>query len=304
MDALLKSIIERIGANLFLGISVVVFLTAIVLHKKFILPKLNNTKDIKTKRKLEHQKEQMIVDISQSESSLLFPMPHNNKFGLINTNGKWVIRPQFNKIKPLEGSNLFGASIDGERLGIIDNKGNWVIEPIFEDIANFHDGLAIAKRNGKYGFVDTKGTWLIQPIFENMYKFHDGLAGAKLGDKYGFIDSKGTWVIQPIFKYIGNFQDGKAVVSLSEGKLGLIDKSGTIKHTIVSSYSLTHLNGEESGGVFKIIQSGGDSIKRYGVIDIKGNWVIQPILEDIGNFHDGLAIAEIDGHWGDYRYQR
>ncbi|MEI6308371.1 MAG: WG repeat-containing protein [bacterium] len=37
---------------------------------------------------------------------------------------------------------------------------------------------------------------------------------------------------------------------------------------------------------------------RYGYIDLAGNIVIQPKFQDVGDFYDGLAAAELEDRWG------
>ena len=37
---------------------------------------------------------------------------------------------------------------------------------------------------------------------------------------------------------------------------------------------------------------------KYGYIDKKGNWVIQPIFDRALNFTEGLAIVEVNGKYG------
>jgi uncharacterized protein (TIGR02145 family) len=37
---------------------------------------------------------------------------------------------------------------------------------------------------------------------------------------------------------------------------------------------------------------------KLGFIDVKGNWVIQPMFQSVREFHEGLAVAQINGKWG------
>jgi hypothetical protein len=87
-----------------------------------------------------------------------------------------------------------------DKCGIIDKNGNWVIQPIFDSLWTFEEGLARAGKGGrKFGFIDKNGNWVIQPIFDFIGSFKDGLATAEINGKFGFIDKKGNWVIQPIY---------------------------------------------------------------------------------------------------------
>jgi S1-C subfamily serine protease len=64
--------------------------------------------------------------------------------------------------------------------------GSIVAPPQFESILKFSEGLAAARKEGKWGWINAKGEWIIQPLFEFPYPdaspvlvagyFQDGLA--------------------------------------------------------------------------------------------------------------------------------
>ncbi|EAL1455719.1 WG repeat-containing protein, partial [Campylobacter coli] len=52
--------------------------------------------------------------------------------------------------------------------GFIDKNGEFAIKPKFDDIWDFSEGLAKVKLNGKYGFIDKNGDFVIKPKFDDI----------------------------------------------------------------------------------------------------------------------------------------
>ena len=124
----------------------------------------------------------------------------DDKIGFINSDGKWIIEPQFDKARAM---NLDLAPISiGKKWGFVDINGKIVIDPQFEDAETFADnGLAPVKAK-KWGFVDKNGTLVIPAEsditagFSTLFKsnekgFVDGLARVKKNKNWGFIDKSG-----------------------------------------------------------------------------------------------------------------
>ncbi len=92
----------------------------------------------------------------------------NKKFGYINTNGEFVIKPQF------DDAENFGSQEEeplalvrvGNKYGYIDKSGNYVISLQFDDADSF-----------SIDFSEVPDKWAFT------------LAKVKVGDKWGFIDN-------------------------------------------------------------------------------------------------------------------
>jgi hypothetical protein len=78
--------------------------------------------------------------------------------------------------------------------GYINRRTNQVIIPaIYEGLKEFSEGLAAAKRFGKWGFINEKGDMVIDFKFDKVGKFNDGAAFATYAGKNGYIDEKGSF---------------------------------------------------------------------------------------------------------------
>ena len=144
----------------------------------------------------------------------------------------------------------------GEKWGYVDSEGKWLINPQFESVDAFHEGWAVVQReNGEYGFTDTDGkimndawykgatrfssgkAWVVAentaPVLIDtkgnklsevrealrVYSYTEGLAMALVKDEktgrtlYGYLDGKGKWAIKPQFESVGAFSEGRAAVA-------------------------------------------------------------------------------------------
>jgi hypothetical protein len=135
----------------------------------------------------------------------------NDKYGLMNTMGELLNDVRYNAINGF--SEGFTAANDGGK----QSGSGW--------FKSFEGG---------WGFLDEKGQVAVAMQFDNVTYFSDGLAAAKKDGKWGYIDNKGNWIIQPSFADTpGPFQNGIAKIEIKEGehwdspsKLGYIDKTG------------------------------------------------------------------------------
>ena len=86
--------------------------------------------------------------------------------------------------------------------GLIDTDGNWVVMPEFEMIEDMFDDKgycpASIKNNDSYfyavkcGFIGRNGQWLIETIYDDVEEFNkSGLARCKLDRHFGYINRSG-----------------------------------------------------------------------------------------------------------------
>lgn len=72
---------------------------------------------------------------------------------------------------------LFSVQLD-EKWGYIDSTGKFVIRPQFDDAYNFSDnGLALVQMGDKWGYIDKTGSYVIESQFDRAAPFlENGLA--------------------------------------------------------------------------------------------------------------------------------
>lgn len=197
----------------------------------------------------------------------------------------------------------------------IDNQSGEVISHYYYDQASpFIEGMARVSRNGLWGFIDTKGDEVIECKFLNAFDFNQGIASVSTGklvytgnirhtenEKYGAIDKKGNILINLTFSYINQFKDGIAIAKFNNdihGMYGWINKTGGWQ--IMPKYS--SCNDFDEYGMAKVqiekritTDSSSISSQKYGYINYKGDYLIQPIFDYLGDFINNKAVAKLGG---------
>ncbi|MBE2895606.1 hypothetical protein HPC38_01780 [Pasteurellaceae bacterium HPA106] len=213
-------------------------------------------------------------DFNKSYSKKSF----NQKWGIIDGNGKWIIEPIFDSIEKLKNGNF----------KVILNRFISEINPVAQtynpigvfntingkrSLATFHEGLVKYEISGLWGYLDQDFRVAIKNQFAYSANFYEGLAAVKTFDNlWGFIDRKGFLKISSKFNCVYRFQEGLAAVNLGGydngsycegGKWGFITRDGQWKIQPVLDHASSFKNGKA-----KITFQG-----QTGVIDRNGQWV-------------------------------
>ena len=174
-----------------------------------------------------------------------------DEWALIDKSGVEVTKKHFSSNDPIgQFSNGLAAVRFKDKWGFINNNGDFVIKPQYDDADNFSEGLAAVRMGCNYGFVDARGKFVIAPIYSWARKFSDGLASVAVGSRpdyyfktkkgliphcsetlspQGYINKSGKMVIAPDFEHAFPFSNGVAQVSFGEPSdvIGAIGMRGT-----------------------------------------------------------------------------
>ena len=103
----------------------------------------------------------------------------------------------------------------GAKFGYINPEGDFVIRPTYIGSGYFSHGLAPAQDEAtrQWGFINRKGEWAIKPQFSKVKEFSNGLAAVWKDFKWGYISPEGETIIEPQYRAAGNFVDGYAFIS-------------------------------------------------------------------------------------------
>jgi len=230
-----------------------------------------------------------------SGTSPLFPAPLGTSWGFIDNRGKTLIAPRFEAALPFS-EDLAAVKREG-RWGYIDRNGSEVIPIRYRAAQSFRNGVAIVDTglpDHLVGRIDTSGAWVTPPLFRSL-SAADTPDGLLLGQKepaegLGFYDRSGNLVLGPYFLAFP-FSQGHARVKTgvrSGSDDWLIDTSGTLltKKPLV-------LDGIRfSEGLIAIRQD-----RKLGYMDLDGNIAVEPRYDQGGEFAEGLAAVQLQGHW-------
>lgn len=168
--------------------------------------------------------------------------------------------------------------------GYIGERGDWDITPRFLSAMEFNQGLAAVRDTCGWGFIDIHGCYKIPPQFACVTSFSEGLSAVAMLNKFGYIDTQGEMVIPPRYDKTTHIRQG----------LGLVKKGN--KYGFISAKKRKMAISAK----FDYAQSFCESVavamvnKKYGYIDLKGNWIIKPQFDYAQSCHNGKALVEIN----------
>lgn len=223
---------------------------------------------------------------------------------------------------------LATISIANKGCGYINDKGEVVIPPIYDSATRFHGGFAEVMQGDKEYILDVHGNLTLlrtdsnDSKYEDIGGFSEGLCKVstlKLGMMdlayhsdtsevagiWGFINEKGEEIIEPQYIYAYDFQNGLALVAkgkwtrdekwnnkYNKGRYwtetelwGAIDATGQEVIPCIFDEIDTYY---DEPNVFKA-HYGGWKEGKWGIIDSKGNWLVEPTFSSLGyEYFDGL----------------
>lgn len=259
---------------------------------------------------------------TSSEEPTVFVIGKNEKFGLMDSQGKALTPISYNAIIKLseeyyyvrDGLKWKVMSVNGEEVipssildrfnigwlseglfivnekkgncGAIDAEGNVVIPCIYDELFHFSEGLALVHKNGKAGFIDLNGQEVVPCIYDYGSDFTEGIASVQQKGKWGAIDRTGNVVIDFKYESISRFIDGFAVVE-KESKNGFINKKGEIVVPIIYD-SFSYYNCFIEGMAYPCDKTNWC----VGLVNCRGEQVAPCIYKSIGTFNEGIAVYE------------
>lgn len=235
----------------------------------------------------------------------------DREVGLMDKNGKEIVKPQYSYLYPL-GENYI-AGTNRNKVGIINPQGQWILPPdyfsiskieseqpsaAYDLISGYYNSqadentkfLKVCKKD-LFGIVSADGVIVIPAKYDEIVSFNNGVAGVKIDGKIGFVDTKGNIIISPTYDDATQFAD---LIAVEVGKKWkFIDKFGRA----VSSPPIDRVVNDVGGdwfadGLGPIIQG-----NKIGYINTRGELAI-PAQFDVGfPFSKGYAAVWSGDRW-------
>lgn len=162
------------------------------------------------------------------------------------------------------------------KIFLIDKEGNRLsdtFDDVYADDLHFnvdevsHMPIVIYRKGDLRGFYDVMNNKYVTPaLYEHAFAFSDGLAAVVKDNKVGWIDATGELVIPFMFDYVAGFD------YVFHGEFARI-------------YSMKYLDDKSF-------------VYTAGLIDKKGNVVLQPIYENVSDESNGLFVVRIGKRQG------
>ncbi|MBK9511681.1 MAG: WG repeat-containing protein [Cytophagaceae bacterium] len=224
-------------------------------------------------------------------------------WGWTNFEKKTIVPFVYNQ--PVEGfENGYARVIKNNKYGLVDRDGKEIIKPQYEYLRSFNDdGLAIFQINKKFGLIDKTNKIVAPPKYSDIDQLgRFGLNKVAIIDKtdgygarkFGMIDSKGKEIIKPIYQTIGYVDDkGNFTAETFDNQIITFNYKGEKVES--KAYEII-----ENLGSLKIAKSN----LKYGLID-ENEKVIIPFqylnlsIIDYGHqYFKYLSFQDQSGKWG------
>ena len=235
------------------------------------------------------------------------------KWGFMNRDGRLIVPPQWDQVldfhEGLALVSLFFPSNRTYQSGFVNTNGHLEIPLRSGGASSFSEGLAAVSSNGLCGFMDKSGRMVIPPQWEGGEPFRGGISVVYKTNRFGVIDRTGKTTVEP---ECTGYQLGNPVVVFKQDKKGIIDRTGHVAggrwwdsvrdpppRTMKEARDSNCRDSAEYRP--KVADDYTVKVKRdkkWGLVDINGKIVVEPIWEDVGYSEPGLTPVKQDGKWG------
>jgi hypothetical protein len=160
------------------------------------------------------------------------------KYGAIDQNGKVLVEPQFDEIRPIQDSMYIGLVYhDSAALQKLELRNHWnwgykvkdciVLDKDFRIVTELKEyeyiyywGISrfIVKKNGQFGVLNQKGEVVIPLEYEHISGTNGYYLSGKKG-RYGLINTEGKVVLPIEFNHVDIYE--KAVYVVKDGLTGV-----------------------------------------------------------------------------------
>ena len=191
----------------------------------------------------------------------------NEKFGLIDLQGKEILSPEYDAIYSLKGvsGNLI-IQKDG-KVGLANVSGQVIIEPIYKNVLSLKEGhkneYIIVDENDNQGVISTSGNIIIEPKYKEIKYIDSGENFAVYDGSWKIATNSGNILLDQGYEEIRNIK-GDNVIVKKDGKFGITTTAGEVK--LENQYE--DLNYAFS--IYYIAKKDG----KYGIINLNGETII------------------------------
>lgn len=248
-----------------------------------------------------------------------FIAKYHDQYGISSYEDQTLIDFIYDYVAPSHHDEDFIYVIKNNKCGIYNADFKKLYDPVYDRSLSYwtpSNGVITTRKDGLYGAIECKtGKILIPFVYNRLGDYKEGLFYAQSTDtrQFGYIDRENKTVIQFKYTSANDFSEGYAVVAVYDKKFesrlgtvskdiyGVIDKDGNwvIKPTfgdpLLGITNPQFGNGLCPMGLYDKNRLGAS---QFGYINIKGEWVIPPLFDEVQNFINGVAEVSMNGKWG------
>lgn len=234
--------------------------------------------------------------IFSSTTHSMMMVRSNEKYGLVNELGKWILKAEYDKLELQY--NIYLALYKQGKMTYADTWGKLLLPLQFEKVGILDDHRFDVKQQGKWGIYDaTQGKLVIPAIYDEFdYCGGCGLKSdylyAKKGGKWGIVSATGDVLVPFAFEHKhAMMRSDEWVCSFTQQGKEVVVNIPLKKVYAAPTYSQMEVIGE---GVLKAKKNG-----HFGLINAKGEQVLDFVYDDIadpyGSFASGPYLSVTKG---------
>ena len=217
----------------------------------------------------------------------IFRVEQDGKYGVIDTNGKLLVSPEYDSIEALQGVDKVLLTEKNGKFGIIDNVGTVIIDNNYKKIepisSKYEDGFIVEAENGKYGVISYTKTTELETKYDDIKKIYSNgkYYAVKENNKWEVVSEDGQKYLEGAYDDIVSI-NGENVIVKNNNKYGVVQVTDNKKIIDTTYEEISY--GSDNKYIVK-------SNNKYGIIDASGNKLVDFKYEsityrDIADFYE------------------
>ena len=157
----------------------------------------------------------------------------DDKYGLINLDGKEICGCEYDEIKPIIGAKNVLLTVQNGNQGIINTKGTVLVKNEYIEVKTitdkYEDGFVIRNEDNRYGILNSVGELVVEAKYDEVKNVvGDKMYVVKDAAGWKIVDEKNNEYLSGQFEDIKEINLGNAIISKG-GKFGIATTSGDVK---------------------------------------------------------------------------
>lgn len=235
----------------------------------------------------------------------------SKKWGIINVNGKWIARANYDFIDAFDpqGYARYKKNENDLGFGLLNRQGKEILSPRYQKISHFVNGLAMAQKDRSFFLVDSTGK-MIRELSEaevsrkqitdscqflrlfnatTLRPFREGVAAYESEGKWGYVLPNYQVLLPARYLKVSDFYQGWGRVTDTNSGF-FIDQSGKSMHLLPEGCKWKE---SEKLPVEIECKKG-----KYYLSNASGFITAHFALQSIGTFEEKLCPVSVSAHYG------
>ena len=236
----------------------------------------------------------------------LLRVKKNDKYGLIDFNGKTVLECEYDSIYSLKGVTENIIVEKNGQVGLVNSKGQTIINTEYASVQTLKEGYKseylVSNDEGKYGVIATNGTKILDLKYDEIkYLGSNEAYSVKLNGAIELVNSKG----ETLQKSDGEeylYAKGENVIVSKNGKVGIEKLAG--EQVIANDYedlkyafSIYYIAKKDNK--YGIININNETVKEFEYINMysveEGNFIVADKTQDETVIFDSNLAEKLSG---------